>query len=71
MSTYSTPSMPSTTAGAIARAQVLARKHGESMFVVWSGDAYEVADEVDLDTWWLGVTVFCEVMPDGTYVLSD
>lgn len=64
MSTYST------TAAAIARARVLARKRGESMFVVWSGDAYAVAGEADLDTWWLGATVFGEVMSDGTYLQS-
>lgn len=64
MSTYST------TAAAIARAQALASKHGESMFVIWSGDAFAVANTDDLDTWWLGATVLGEVMSDGTYALS-
>ena len=60
----------STTDAAVRRAQLLARRNDESMFVVWCGDGYAVANEFDLDTWWQGATVMGEVLTDGTYIQS-
>jgi hypothetical protein len=56
---------------AVDRAHALAVKRQESMYVVWCGDGYAVADEFDLDTWWQGATVLGEVQPDGTFVHAE
>jgi len=60
-----------TTDDAHARAQRLAIKREASMYVVWAGDGYAVADQLDLDTWWQGATVIAEVMSDGCTVPPD
>lgn len=56
---------------AVARARRRAIRSGESTFVVWTGDGYAVADEFDLDTWWLGATVIGEFMSDGEFVPAE
>lgn len=44
-----------------------AAKSGEHAYVVNAdGDGYAVADEFELDTFWLGATVLAEIQPDGT-----
>jgi hypothetical protein len=60
-----------TTAAAIARAHHLPRTSDQPLYVVREGEGYAVADESDLDTWWLGATVIAEVMSDGTCVPSE
>lgn len=55
---------------ALRRAAQLARNREASMFVVYDGEdeGYAVANEEDLDTYFLGATVLAEVLSDGTCI---
>lgn len=56
---------------ALRRAASLARRRDTPMYVVFTGSGYAVASEDDLDTWWLGASVFAEVMSDGTCAAGE
>lgn len=56
---------------AFTRARQLAAQRDEPVYVVRNGAVYDVADDFDLQTHWLGAKVIAEVMPDGTCESCD
>ncbi len=56
---------------AIARAQTLARRRSENLYVVRDGADFAVASDADLDSWWQGATVLGEVSPEGDFEPAD
>jgi len=50
---------------AFAHARQLAKRRDEPIYVIRDGATYGVADDIDLQTYWLGASVIAEVMPDG------
>jgi hypothetical protein len=52
---------------AIKTAISRAKRRGEEMFVIYEDGEYEVADNYDLETWYLGQDPIGVATPEGMY----